>query len=183
MTEAVSRRPLTAETHVRSQASTHEICGRHSGTGTDFSPSTSVFPWQYHSTNASYSSSSTWCRHEKDERAKSGNLHKAVVFMKSGSAGQKRTFSRWWTSRLNRTVPDSRSEGRTHLSVTLLRWGSRLLRRRATNEDMVRPCVSHWQLFRLRLFLSLFGTVTSAACDTDRSLRCRWPCPDTDVSK
>jgi len=75
------------------------------------------------------------------------------------------------SGRLNRTVPDSRSEGRTHLSATLLRWDPRLLRRRATNEDMVRPCVSHWQLFRLRLFLSLCGTVTSAACDTDLSLR------------
>ena len=42
--EAVSRRPLTAGAQVRSQASTHEICGRHGGTGTDFSPGTSVPP-------------------------------------------------------------------------------------------------------------------------------------------
>ena len=44
MAEAVSRRRLTAEAQVRSQASTHEICGGHSGTGTHFSPSTSCFP-------------------------------------------------------------------------------------------------------------------------------------------
>jgi len=55
MAEAISRRPLTTEAQGRSQVSVHEICGRHSGTGTDFSPSTSVFPCQYHSTSAPYS--------------------------------------------------------------------------------------------------------------------------------
>ena len=37
---------------VRSQVSLCEICGGQSGTVIDFSPSTSVSPWQYHSTNA-----------------------------------------------------------------------------------------------------------------------------------
>ena len=52
MAQAVSRRPLTAETLVLSWVSPCEICGGQSGTATGFSPSTSVFPRQYHSTNA-----------------------------------------------------------------------------------------------------------------------------------
>jgi hypothetical protein len=39
MAQAVSRRPLTAETRVRSRVSSCEICGGQSGTGTGFSPS------------------------------------------------------------------------------------------------------------------------------------------------
>jgi hypothetical protein len=39
MAQAVSRRPLTAETRVRSQVNPCEICGGQSGTGTGFSPS------------------------------------------------------------------------------------------------------------------------------------------------
>ena len=53
--QAVSRRALTAQDQVRSQLSPREICGRKSGTRTGFSPSTSGFPCQHHSTNAPYS--------------------------------------------------------------------------------------------------------------------------------
>jgi hypothetical protein len=52
MAQAVSRRPLTAEARVRSRVSPCGICGGQSGTGTGFSPSTSVFPYQFHSTGA-----------------------------------------------------------------------------------------------------------------------------------
>ena len=56
MAQEVSRRPLTAETRVRSQASQCEIGVGPSGTGTGFSPSTPVSTCQYHSIDASCSS-------------------------------------------------------------------------------------------------------------------------------
>jgi hypothetical protein len=52
MAQAVSRRPLTAEARVRSRVSPCGIFRGQSGTGSGFSPSTSVFPWQFHSTGA-----------------------------------------------------------------------------------------------------------------------------------
>jgi hypothetical protein len=52
MAHAVSRRPPTAEARVRSRVNPCGICGGQSGTGTGFSPSTSVFPRQFHSTGA-----------------------------------------------------------------------------------------------------------------------------------
>jgi hypothetical protein len=52
MAQAVSRRLLTAEARVRSRVGSCRICGGQSGTGTGFSPSTSVFSCQFDSTAA-----------------------------------------------------------------------------------------------------------------------------------
>jgi hypothetical protein len=56
MAVAVSRWPVTAEVRVQSQANPCHICGGQSATSTGFSPSTAIFPCQYHSANASSSS-------------------------------------------------------------------------------------------------------------------------------
>jgi hypothetical protein len=52
MAQAVSCRPPTAEDRVRSRLSPCGVCGGQSGNGTGFSPSTSVFPCQFHSNGA-----------------------------------------------------------------------------------------------------------------------------------
>jgi hypothetical protein len=52
MVQVVSRRLLTAEARVHARVNPSGICGEQSGTGTGFSPSSSVFPCQYHSTVA-----------------------------------------------------------------------------------------------------------------------------------
>jgi hypothetical protein len=54
--QAVSRWPITAKARVRARVSPCGVCGVQSGTGADFSPSSSVFPCQYHYTIAPYSS-------------------------------------------------------------------------------------------------------------------------------
>jgi hypothetical protein len=52
MAKVVSRRPPTAEAWVRARVNPCGICVGQSGTGTGFSPSSSIFPCQYHSTVA-----------------------------------------------------------------------------------------------------------------------------------
>jgi hypothetical protein len=54
MVEAVSCWPFTAEARVRARVTPYGICGGPSGTGTGISPSSSVFPCQYHSIIAPY---------------------------------------------------------------------------------------------------------------------------------
>jgi hypothetical protein len=50
MAEVVSSQPLTAEARVDARFSPSGTCAGHSGTGTGFSPSSSVLPCQYYST-------------------------------------------------------------------------------------------------------------------------------------
>jgi hypothetical protein len=70
---------LTAEAQVLSHVSPCEIRNEQSGTGTDSSPGISVFPSQYHSTDAPNSSSSTRCSHQQGKSGKSGDLPKRKV--------------------------------------------------------------------------------------------------------
>ena len=66
---------------VRSQVSQYENGGAPSSDVTGFSPSTSVFPCQYHSTDAPYSSSYTRCTYRKDKWEKPA-----------------KPFQKWWRS-------------------------------------------------------------------------------------
>lgn len=58
MVQADKRRPFTAEASFRTRANPFGISDEQNGTGIDSSPSTSVFPFQYHSVTDPYSSSS-----------------------------------------------------------------------------------------------------------------------------
>jgi hypothetical protein len=89
MAQAVSCRLFTAKNPVRSQVFSCEICGGQNGTVTGFSPSNSVFPCQYHSTNTPYSSSSTCCSYQKDKRAKLENFENAMAFGNRGAVDRK----------------------------------------------------------------------------------------------
>jgi hypothetical protein len=74
LAQAVSLWRLTTDTQVRSHASPCEISGGQRGSRTGFSPSTSVFPFRYHSTNAPHSYLSTYSSYQKEKRAKPENL-------------------------------------------------------------------------------------------------------------
>jgi hypothetical protein len=91
MAQSVSRRPVTAEARLRSWVSLYEICGGWCGNETGFSPSTSVFPCHYHSTNAPYSSSSMRCPYQNDKRAKRWYLPERNALWEIGSILQKFT--------------------------------------------------------------------------------------------
>jgi hypothetical protein len=54
MAQAVSHRPLTAEAQYE-PGSVHVVCGGQSDTRTGFTPNSSFFPCQYHSTGPPYS--------------------------------------------------------------------------------------------------------------------------------
>jgi hypothetical protein len=58
MARADSRRNFMAGARVRARFSPCGICGEQSGTGTGFSPSSSIFPCWYHSTRLNTSISS-----------------------------------------------------------------------------------------------------------------------------
>ena len=67
ITQVVSCWPVTPEAWVQYQVSLCEICGVKSGTWKGFSPNSSVFSCQYHSTNAPYSFSCTFYSYQKDK--------------------------------------------------------------------------------------------------------------------
>jgi hypothetical protein len=90
MPRTVSHQPLIAEARVRSEATPRQICGGYTGTGTGFSPSTSVLSRQHHSTNDPHSST---CYYKKDKRAKHGNVKTPMLYQKSGRIEHKRTFT------------------------------------------------------------------------------------------
>ena len=54
VSQAVIRRPLTEKTRVKSHVSPCEICGGHSGSGSGFTVTTAILPYDYHSTNVTY---------------------------------------------------------------------------------------------------------------------------------
>jgi len=85
LARAVSHRPTPAEAQVRLHFSPCEIRGGQSGNGTCFSPSTSVFLRQYHSTNASCLSSSACCPYLKVKRDSWDTFRKQMLFRKSRS--------------------------------------------------------------------------------------------------
>jgi hypothetical protein len=72
---------------VRTQVSASEIFGGRGGFVTGFSPSTSVLPSQYHSTNAPHSSPPTCCSYQKYKPAKPGNLPKNTAIAEMGGQG------------------------------------------------------------------------------------------------
>jgi hypothetical protein len=71
--QAVSRRPLTVDGRVRSQASPHEICGGQSGTGASLSLSNSGFFLSVSFYQVPYKSYSSQFSYQKDKRTKSVN--------------------------------------------------------------------------------------------------------------
>jgi hypothetical protein len=84
MAQVGSRRRLTTDSRVRSQASQCEICGGQTGTRTGVSRSTSVFPCrQYRSTIAPSSPSSERCSYHA-KQAKRGNISKSNALSEIG---------------------------------------------------------------------------------------------------
>jgi len=68
----------------RFQINVYEIWGGKNESGTSFSPDTSVFACQYHSTKAQYSTSPAHCSYQNDKRSKPGNITKSNAFAEIG---------------------------------------------------------------------------------------------------
>jgi hypothetical protein len=146
----IARRPLTAEDRFRSQASPCEICGGQCGSGTDFSPKTSVFPCQLSFHHCSILSSSTCCSYQKDKRAKPGNLPESNALSEMGKY------------RIQNT-------GISHLSVSL--FGTTFRGRSCNSNPFIRlmaserPVIDPVLLLLLLLLLFQYHVHTSKDCD------------------
>lgn len=86
----VTRRPLTAETLVRSQVSPCDIFRGQIGTGSRFSRSTSLLPL---SASFHHSSSLTCCSYQKDKRSKCWETSNKAKFFHKSEALNRKIFS------------------------------------------------------------------------------------------
>jgi hypothetical protein len=103
MTQAVSRRPVTAEARVRSWVSPRGVCGGQSGTGTGFSPSTSVSPVNFIPPVLYYM--------EKRKKNLSSSSQGCTISLKicgasvaSATAPSTKTTNKWQTYRVYQTT-------------------------------------------------------------------------------
>ena len=85
---AVRLRTVSTVDRVRFLASPCKICGGQSDTTTGLSPTNSVSPCHYNSTNAPHSS--TCCCYQKDKRAKRRKLQTKQCCFRSRGAGDRR---------------------------------------------------------------------------------------------
>jgi hypothetical protein len=92
MAQAARLWPLSAEAQDQTQVSLCENFGGQSVTGRVFSPSISVVPCQYHSTNAPFLSLSTCCSYQKDKRSKIVDLPKSNAPSEIGEHGIENKF-------------------------------------------------------------------------------------------
>jgi hypothetical protein len=92
-TAVLSRTPLTADARTRSQVSPCNIRSGHSGTVTVFFFFTSSFAVNIIPTILHKHFSATRCSCQKNQQTKPGNLPKAMLLRKSGTTGQKSTFT------------------------------------------------------------------------------------------
>jgi hypothetical protein len=94
MAPAVSRRPVTVEAPARSHVSPCDICCEQSGTETGFSPSTSLLPCQYHSTNVLHTHLHLHVVLSRTNQRNLGNFQKQCYFGSQGVLEMKGTFTR-----------------------------------------------------------------------------------------
>jgi len=103
MVQAVSRWPVTAEVRIRSHSNSCEVNGGPSGTGTGFTPSTSVLPCQYHSTNALYSYSPTCFSYRITNVRRLGTFSKQEWSFGNRGAGVRKEISPYYIQCIGRT--------------------------------------------------------------------------------
>jgi len=87
MTQVFSHQNVKLEVRLLFQIRPCHICRGQSCPETGFSPSTSVFPCQYHAAIVPYLSSHTCFSYQKSKRAKLGALQTAVLFQELFSTG------------------------------------------------------------------------------------------------